>query len=65
MHDGSQATLRDVMDHYNQGGIANPHLSPKMEALDLSDLELDALVAFMGALEGEGFLDTPPAVFPQ
>lgn len=64
MHDGSLATLRDVMEHYNQGGIANPWLSPKMERLDLSDAELDALVAFMGALEGEGWQDTPPQHFP-
>lgn len=65
MHDGSQATLRDVMDHYNVGGIANPTLSPKMQALNLTDEEIEALVAFMGALEGEGYMDTPPELFPQ
>ena len=64
MHDGSLATLRDVMDHYNKGGHANPWLSPKMQALDLSDEELDALVAFMFALEGEGWQDTAPHHFP-
>lgn len=65
MHDGSLGTLREVVEHYNQGGIANPQLSPKMEALDLTDEEVDALVAFMEALEGEGYQDTPPTAFPQ
>jgi cytochrome c peroxidase len=65
MHDGSLATLRDVMEHYNKGGTANPWLSPKLKPLNLSDADLDALVAFMGALEGEGYRDTAPAVFPQ
>lgn len=65
MHDGSQATLRDVMEHYNQGGIANPWLSPKMQPLNLSDADLDALVAFLHALEGEGWRDTAPALLPR
>ena len=65
MHDGSMETLEEVMEHYNVGGTGNPHLSPKMERLDLSEEDLAALVAFMHALEGEGYQDTPPAVFPQ
>jgi len=65
MHDGSIATLREVMEHYNMGGIANPSLSPKMKPLDLTDAEIDALVAFMGALEGEGWQDTAPKHFPR
>jgi cytochrome c peroxidase len=27
MHDGSLATLRDVVEFYNRGGVANPNLS--------------------------------------
>ncbi|MCB9898908.1 MAG: cytochrome-c peroxidase [Planctomycetes bacterium] len=65
MHDGSLATLKDVMVHYNKGGTPNPWLSPKLKPLGLSDHQLDALVAFMGALEGEGFMDTAPKHFPQ
>ncbi len=65
MHDGSMATLRDVMVHYSIGGHANPQLSPKMEKLDLTDEQIDALVAFMGALEGEGWMDEPPTLFPR
>ena len=65
MHDGSVETLRDVVEHYNKGGTANPHLSPKVEPLLLADSEVAALVAFMEALTGEGYQDTPPPVFPQ
>jgi cytochrome c peroxidase len=65
MHDGSIATLRDVMKHYVDGGIQNPTLSPKMQPVELSEEEIDALVAFMSALEGEGWQDTAPALFPQ
>jgi len=65
MHDGSLATLRDVMLHYDKGGNPNPWLSPKMKPLGLTEAEIDALVALMHALEGEGFLDSAPALFPQ
>ena len=64
MHDGSIATLREVMEHYNVGGIPNPTLSPKMKVLNLTEAEIDALVAFMYALEGEGWQDTAPEYFP-
>jgi cytochrome c peroxidase len=65
MHDGSMATLREVVQHYVEGGQANPHLSPKIRPLDLSEDEVDALVAFLGALDGEGYQDTAPAAFPE
>ncbi len=65
MHDGSMATLRDVMEHYNQGGLANPSLSPKMEVLNLTEEEIDAVIAFLGALEGEGYMDSAPELFPR
>ena len=65
MHDGSVATLRDVMVLYNKGGEKNPQLDPKMQPLKLTDAEIDALVAFMEALNGEGYHDKVPASFPQ
>ena len=65
MHDGSISTLREVVEHYNKGGTPNPHLSAKIKSLNLTDQEIDALVAFMEALDGEGYMDTPPAAFPQ
>jgi cytochrome c peroxidase len=50
MHDGSLATLWDVMDHYNKGGEANPYLDGGMEPLALSEREIDQLVAFLFTL---------------
>ena len=65
MHDGSMATLREVVEFYNKGGVKNPWLDPKVKPLGLTAAEIDALVEFMKALEGEGYQDTPPASFPQ
>jgi cytochrome c peroxidase len=65
MHDGSLATLRDVVEHYNKGGSPNPWLSPMIQPLSLTEEEVQALVVFMEALDGEGYQDTPPAAFPQ
>ena len=61
MHDGSMATLREVVEHYNQGGIANPTLSDKIFALELTDEEVDAVVEFMQqGLQGTVTPVTPP-----
>jgi cytochrome c peroxidase len=64
MHDGSVATLREVVLHYDKGGNKNPYLSPKLKKLALKDAEVDALVKFLEALSGEGYQDQPPAAFP-
>ncbi len=50
MHNGSLATLADVVAFYRRGGNANEHLSPKLEPLNLSDREAANLVAFLRAL---------------
>lgn len=70
MHDGSIKTLREVVEHYNNGGIPNPFLDPKVnfkksERLDLTEDEITAIVKFMEALDGEGYQDTVPSSFPQ
>lgn len=52
MHDGSLATLADVVEHYDKGGLANPYLDPDIEPLHLSAEEKDALIAFLGSLTG-------------
>lgn len=66
MHDGSVKTLRAVVELYDQGGNKNPHLSPKLnKKLNLTDDEKLALIAFMKALDGEGYMDTAPALFPR
>ena len=62
MRDGRYDTLREVVEHYNRGGDSKENLSPEMRPLNLSDQEIDDLVAFMGALT-----DRRPAkvVYPQ
>jgi cytochrome c peroxidase len=50
-HDGSQATLWDVVDHYNKGdGTHNPFLDPDIQPLALSETDIDDIVAFMASL---------------
>ncbi|MCI0466941.1 MAG: cytochrome-c peroxidase [Beijerinckiaceae bacterium] len=55
MHDGSLATLWDVMDHYNKGGVPNPFLDGGMQRLALTEAEIDDMVAFLFALTDERF----------
>ena len=47
MHDGSLATLMDVVEHYDKGGTANPWLSDKMLKLELTAQEKQDLVRFL------------------
>lgn len=65
MHDGSLATLREVIDFYDQGGIPNPRLDPVIKPLNLTEQEKTDLVEFMESLNGEGWNVTPPTQFPQ
>ncbi|MCI0599105.1 MAG: cytochrome-c peroxidase [Beijerinckiaceae bacterium] len=57
MHDGSLATLWDVMDHYNKGGVPNPFLDGGMQRLALSEAEIDDMVAFLFSLTDERFAE--------
>ena len=52
MHDGSEATLLDVVEFYDRGGNPNAWLSKDMQPLSLSAQEKRDLVAFMEALTG-------------
>lgn len=62
MHDGSIATLREVVVHYNNGGVTNEgdpvndFLSGGIRPLNLTEAEIDDLVAFMEALTSPEFL---------
>ena len=55
MHDGSFATLYDVIDHYNKGGIVNPYLDGGMQRLGLTEPEIDDLVHFLGTMTSERY----------
>lgn len=52
MHDGSLATLADVVEFYDAGGRANPDLDPEIRRLNLSSDEKRVLTAFLGTLVG-------------
>ncbi len=67
MHDGSLATLEEVVDFYDKGGIPNKNLDATMKPLKLTAQEKKDLVEFLKALNGEGWQAklTPPATFPQ
>lgn len=53
MHDGSQKTLMEVVEHYAKGGTPNKWLSDKIVKLDLTMQDKKDLVAFMEACTGE------------
>jgi cytochrome c peroxidase len=55
MHDGSLATLEDVIEFYDRGGRPNPHLAAAIRPLRLDATEKRALAAFLRALSGDVF----------
>jgi cytochrome c peroxidase len=65
MHDGSIPDLAGTVLHYWRGGIPNPWLSERIRPVPMSRRDVEALVAFMKALDGEGFEDVAPRAFPQ
>lgn len=66
MHDGSLKTLKDVMNHYNNGGVTkagdrvNDFLSGGIRSLNLTDAQLEDLVAFMKALTSPKYASPAP-----
>ncbi|WP_172418184.1 cytochrome-c peroxidase [Deinococcus indicus] len=59
LHDGSRATLRDLLETYNDGGEPNPNADPLIHPLGLTDAELDDLEAFLHALTDESVARNP------
>lgn len=55
MHDGSLTTLWQVVDHYRQGGSPNTWQDPRIEKLDLTDEQVDQIVAFLFTLTDRRF----------
>lgn len=52
MHDGSVATLEEVVEWYDKGGHPSKHLSEKIRPLKLTEQEQADLVEFMKACTG-------------
>jgi len=65
MHDGSEATLLEVVEFYNKGGIKNPQLATEITPLNLTAKDKIDLVAFMEALTGDVTNADPPAELPK
>ena len=71
MHDGSVATLPEAIAHYQAGGRTitqgefagvgsqNPYKSGFVKGFELSDSEMDDLIAFLNSLTDEDFITNP------
>ncbi len=53
MHNGTFATLQQVVEFYNRGGIANENLDPFIKPLNLTEPEIADLTAFLESLTGD------------
>ena len=60
MHDGSEQSLEAVIRFYNRGGDA-PTPDPLVRKLDLTDVEVSDLVAFLGSLTDPVALERAPS----
>jgi len=66
MHDGSMATLREVVEHYNKGGIENEYLDEEIFPLDLTNEEMEDLVTFLkDGLKGDSYPMIEPPKLPE
>ena len=52
MHDGSIATLEEVIEFYDRGGNENPYIDDQLRRLNLTVEEKAELVAFLRSLSG-------------
>lgn len=59
MHDGSIATLRGAVEHFNNGGVGHGNQSEYVRQLHLTPLQVDDLVTFLHALTDQGFVNDP------
>ncbi len=57
MHDGSLATLEEVINHYNSGGKNHLHKSELIRPLNLSTSEKEDLIQFLKSLTDEHFIN--------
>ena len=50
MHDGSMASLKDVISHYMRAESDDPNLDPRIKPFVLSNAEVNQLVIFLTSL---------------
>ncbi len=62
MHDGRFATLEEVVEHYNSGGVWSSNIDPNMKkvgvGLQLTNQEKQDLVAYLMTLTDDEFITT-------
>jgi len=64
MHDGSFASLEQVVAHFNSGGVGHPNQSESVRPLALSEQEQADIVAFLHSLTDQSFLQNPSLADP-
>lgn len=65
MHDGSIATLEEMLEHYSMGGrVDSPNADHRMRTFTLKDDEVADLVAFFESLTDDAFLSNPEHADP-
>ena len=62
MHDGSVATLEDMIELYDRGGLRRDNRDPEMRALGLTAHQKADLAAFLRALEGPSTARPAPSL---
>lgn len=60
MHNGTEATLKDVIEFYDRGGDSKDNISPLITPLGLTSQEKKDMVEFLKALDGDPILVTLP-----
>lgn len=65
MHNGSEATLLDVVKFYNKGGEINPNLDGGMRPLKLTDPQMDDVVELMKTFTSDDVRRKTTTVRPQ
>ena len=76
MHDGSVATLREAIAHYQAGGrtieegewagigSTNPHKSSFIKGFEITESEIEDLISFLNSLTDQEFLTNPDYTDP-
>ena len=63
MHDGRFATIEEVIDHYDSGGVPSSTIDAFMKytsgGLQLAPSQKDALIAFLGTLTDSTYINNP------
>jgi cytochrome c peroxidase len=65
MHDGSIASLEEVVDRYAEGGLGQPTQSPEVVPLELDQGDKDDLLAFLQSLADETPVPDAPTLPPE